>query len=34
MHGALMPERYPPEDQRRVLQTHLDDLASPLASAG
>ena len=26
MHGALMPERYPPEHQRRVLDAHLRDL--------
>ena len=26
MHGALLPERYPPEHQRRILQMHLQDL--------
>ena len=26
MHGALMPERYPPEQQRSVLDAHLRDL--------
>lgn len=29
LHGALMPERYPPEHQRRMLDTHLLDLKLP-----
>jgi AcrR family transcriptional regulator len=29
MHGALMPDRYPPDRLRAVLATHLRDLRTP-----
>lgn len=29
MHGALMPERYPPEHQRQILEAHLQELQRP-----